>query len=79
MCKTAKAWVAVTLAEALAGHAATMYALNLLQIFNSDWLAQPFVQGQPLATQLKMVTDRACRLGLHFVEVTLVFQRWLSR
>jgi hypothetical protein len=52
-----------------------MYALNLLQVFDSDWLAQPFVEAQPLATQLEMVTDRACRLGSHFVQVTLVFQR----
>ena len=63
--------ITVALAEAFFGDTTAVHAFDLLQILNSDALAEKITQNQPLATQFEAVTDRTTRLGVHLVQVTL--------
>jgi hypothetical protein len=70
--KTAETWVTIALTEAFPGRSPTMDTLDLLQVFNADFLTQRLVQIYLLATKLKTITYRAANLGKHFVQMSLV-------
>jgi hypothetical protein len=71
--KTAETWVTIALTETFPGCSPTMDALDLLQVFNADFLTQPLVQVYLLAAKFKTITYRAGSLGKHFVQMPLVF------
>jgi hypothetical protein len=71
--KTAKTWVTVALIETFPGYSSAVDTLYLLQVFNANWLAQPFVQVYPLAAQFKLIAYRTSSLGEHFMQIPLHF------
>ncbi len=72
LCKTAETRVAIALTETFPGCSSTVDTLDLLQVFNADFLTQPLVQVYLLAAKFETITYRACSLGKHFVQMPLV-------
>jgi hypothetical protein len=70
--KTAETRVTITLTEAFPGCSPTVDTLDLLQVFNADFLTQPLVQIYLLATEFKTITYRISSLGKHFVQMPLI-------
>jgi hypothetical protein len=70
--KTAETWVTIALTETFPGCSPTVDTLDLLQVFDADFLTQPLVQVYPLAAKFETITYRAGSLGKHFVQMPLV-------
>jgi hypothetical protein len=70
--KTAETRVTIALAETFPGCSSTVNTLDLLQVFNADFLTQPLVQIYLLAAKFKSITYRAGSLGKHFVQMPLI-------
>ena len=71
--QSAETRVTVALTETFPGDPPTVDALNLLQVFNTDFFTQPLVKTHLLTTKFESIANRTGRLGEHFVQISLKF------
>jgi hypothetical protein len=71
LCKTGETGVTVALTETFARVAPAVGAFNLLQVIDSDSLAQIIAERHSLPTEFKTVSDRITVLGIHLVKIAL--------
>ena len=71
LCKTGETGVTVALTETFSRVAPAVGTFNLLQVIDSDSLAQIIAECHSLPTELQTVSDRFAVFGMHLVKMAL--------